>query len=96
MIYPMRCNRCGAEMDYNCPIKDHGALVKPGISCFCGGKYKQVITGGRTILVRSPFPKGDPRWEHATPDPVYVKDKEHLKDLCEEHGNISRYLEDDM
>jgi len=94
MIYVMECNGCGAKSTIECRMSEHERLVKPGFDCRCGGRVVQIIERSGADFVRSAFPKGDPRWEHVSNEPVYVKDKKHLKDLCEENGNTSRYLED--
>jgi hypothetical protein len=46
------------------------------------------------VFAREAFPKNDPRWEHATDDGIPIRDEVHLKDVCQQNGNISRYLED--
>jgi len=94
VIYEMQCDKCGAVDDVQATLAQHEVLVKPGIRCSCGGMFRQIFTAVRGVFAREGFPKGDPQWEHASPDPLYIRDKVHLRDVCQEHGNVSRYLED--
>lgn len=94
MIYDMECGDCGHRGEIICSLADHESVVKPGMQCTCGGKMTQIITPPSEVFLREPFPKGDPRWEHATNEPVHIRDHVHLRDICEANGNISRYLED--
>lgn len=97
MIYDMECNSCACHSTVVCKISDHETVVKPGIPCRCGGTSFQIfLVPPRNTFMREPFPKGDPGWEHVTDEPTFIRDKGHLRGLCEENGSVSRYLEDDM
>lgn len=95
MIYVMECNSCDSRFDVECPLSDYNSVVKPGVSCICGGKYRHIIVPGGLRFAKEGFPKGDPGWEHVSDDPIFIRDKIHLKDICQQNGNISRFLEDD-
>ena len=94
MIYVMECTGCKKQVEVECKLAEHKIVVKPGFDCACGGLYQQIIVNTGTVFVREGFPKGDPRWEHVSDEPMYIRDKSHLKDVCEQNGNVSRYLED--
>lgn len=95
MIYEMECEYCKHTEDVVCTLAEHALLVKPGRKCSrCSATMYQIITSVRSVFAREGFPKNDPRWEHLTDEPVQVRDKAHLRDLCEETGSRSRYLED--
>lgn len=94
MIYEMECSDCKAYTTICCSIGRHETEVKPGLPCRCGGTMRQIFTQVKAVFAREGFPKNDPRWEHASNDGVPIRDKAHLRDVCQENGNISRYLED--
>lgn len=94
MIYVMECNKCEQRTEIVCRLVEHAVKIKPGYQCVCGGYVRQVITPPTEAFAREAFPKGDPRWEHATDEPIHIRDHIHLRDICQENGNISRYLED--
>lgn len=94
MIYQMECDRCGKNTEMHCHLVEHETLIKPGWPCQCGGRVRQVLVNSGIAFAREAFPKGE--WEHVADDPVFIRDKAHLKDVCEEHGNISKFVEDDM
>jgi predicted nucleic acid-binding Zn ribbon protein len=97
MIYEMECELCGYGADVECSLTEHNTLIKPGVVCpCCEGRMMQVLSPPKIVFAREGFPKGDPRWEHASDVPMYIRDRIHLKDVCEANGNISKYLEDDM
>lgn len=96
MRYDVKCEGCGDEIEVTCSLEEHEWRIKPGFKCACGALYKQVFNAPRSVFAREGFPKGDPRWEHVTPDPVYIRDKYHLRDLCQEQGAVSHFLENDM
>lgn len=94
MIYDMECDKCGGHTEIVCRLEEHMLQVKPGFRCICGGWISQIIGQPTVVFAREAFPKGDPRWEHATDEPVHIRDEVHLKDICQQNGNVSRYLED--
>lgn len=96
MIYEMECNSCEKRSEIVCSLAEHETLVRPGLPCSCGGRYMQVFSSGNYVFGREPFPKNDPRWEHATDFGTPISCKSQLKDICEQNGNYSQYLENDM
>ena len=94
MIYKTKCLDCGIIRDIKLPIQEYDKLKAGHYNCVCGGEVRQIITLPKVVISRSPFPSG--LNENSFPDPVNVKDSKHCKDLCDEHGLTSGYLENDM
>lgn len=94
MIYEFCCTKCTKRATIGIPMKLYDELKKDVVCC--GQQMEPVITGGLGAFLREPFPKGYEITEHCTEEPVYCKDKSHLRDLVESKGMVSRYLEDDM
>jgi predicted nucleic acid-binding Zn ribbon protein len=95
MIYLMECESCGMQSEILCRLEEHTLRVKPGYSCTnCGAHVRQIIGTPKVVFAREGFPKGDPGWEHATDEPTFIRDAVHLKDVMQQNGSISRYLED--
>jgi predicted nucleic acid-binding Zn ribbon protein len=94
VIYELRCDKCIRSIDIHCSVAQHAELVKPGIACACGGHMSQYFSPPKIVWAREGFPKKDPRWEHVSDEPMEIRDKAHLKDICEQNGSVSRYLED--
>lgn len=83
-LYDCRCTKCGHEFEHLCKIAEI-----PGIKCQgCGGKAETLITNNKKDWFK-------PYWD---PDfglePVFVRSRGHLKELCLKHNVTSRALGD--
>lgn len=95
MNYEFRCAvGCSRYTFISCKMSEYDR-VKAQQVC-CGQQMEPVIYGGQIAFLRDPFPKGYAITEHCCEEPVFCKDKAQLKDLTQENGMISRYLEDDV
>ena len=83
-LYDVQCTKCGLEFEHLCKIAE-----ATDISCTkCDGKCKTLITGTSRDWFR-------PHWNpNLDIDPVFVKSKDHFKQLCLERGLTSRALGD--
>jgi len=92
MIYEIKCPSCDLEAEINLPLARYDEIAEGLLACVaCGTAVKQIISKSLAVFMRSGFPKG---WnEHIGPDPVYVRDKVHCKDLCQAGGMTSGTLE---
>ena len=54
----------------------------------CGDTTLCLVGNGRYI----PFHSG--WYEHLGPDPIYIKNKQQLRQVCKDNGKGSRYLDD--
>lgn len=95
MIYETQCNSCKVKSEILLSIKSHDLLNDGKVLCsYCGtGILKQIISVPKHLFMRSPFPIG--MSENPFPNPVDIKSKQHVKDLCQEHGLVSKRLEND-
>ena len=91
MIYEVQCEVCGTHGDMRGTLADHKKLVSGKLECDCGGRLKQIFTTGPTSFMRSPFVKG--YQEHVSPEGVNLRSERHLKDVCDENGLTSMWLE---
>lgn len=94
MKYEFKCKKCGACMEIESTMKDYD--WNKAHMRHCQQLMEPVIYGGLGAFLREPFEKGYKIAEHAVADPVFCRDKAHLKDICAESGTTSRFLEDDM
>lgn len=95
MRYEFICTKCSKTVEIGSTMKDYD-WNKAHMRC-CQQQMEPVIYGGLGVaFMREGFPKGYEITEHCTDEPVYCRDKSHLKDLCEQSGTVSRYLEDDV
>jgi len=85
-LYELQCLKCGIEFEQLSKIKDREEVLCRIEGC-----------NGRTKILMSP-PKRDWFRPHYNPnlglDPVYVKSKQHLKELCLEKNVTSEALGD--
>ena len=83
-LYDMKCTRCSNEQERFCRVAD---LEKQ--YCECGGRLKVIITN---------YHNQDwfkPHWnEHFSGEPIYVRTRSHLKELCKKYDVTSRALGD--
>lgn len=56
--------------------------------CNCGQHVRKQIERSPAIHV---FPTG--YWEHIGPDPIKIKNRQQLKDVCQEHGVRANILD---
>lgn len=91
MIYEVVCEECREHGEIRMPLRDHEKLRKGEFFCPCGGQLRQIITTGLMGFMRSPFEKG--YQEHVSPDGVNLRSERHLKDVCDENGLTSMWLE---
>ena len=95
MIYELECNKCNDIIELDASIKDHESLIKPGIEHgLCGGRYFQIFTKVDRPAIREPFPKG--LNENMAPNPVFIRDKIHARDIGQEWGTGSKWVDNDM
>jgi putative FmdB family regulatory protein len=84
-LYDLRCTRCEKVWEYTCHLSDLNSLPK----CECGGEAQVLITNSRTQDWFKPHIN-----ENFTGEPIEVRSRSHLKQLCEQHGMVSRALGD--
>ena len=84
-IYDMQCAGCGKEEEVHCKIE-----ARNDVACMeCGERMVVLITmRSRPVLFRAGF------YENITDKPIYCETPQQLRDACDEHDGISRYLED--
>ena len=100
----MRCNVCKRVIDIGCPITQHEDIIKPGIPCSdpilsqCSGTLKQILVAPRVVFAKEGFPATGNEIQLPTEHGVDIKfqDKYHAQDYLEEHGLISKWIENDM
>lgn len=81
-LYDYKCKKCGLEFENFACINDRNR-----VQCKCGGKAELLITAKKT---KDWF---YPHWnEHFGNTPIYVRSRNHLRQLCKEHGVTSRAL----
>ncbi len=87
--YDYHCNHCNADYmwfrkkgeeqnDLSCPT----CLEETAFLGECKGDGPPAYLG--SALDKNLQAKGN--WEHIAIDPIEVRDKVHLKDVCQEHG----------
>jgi hypothetical protein len=101
MLYQMKCDICKRELEIGCPITQHSDIITPGIRCRknnCAGILRQVITPAGPVFVKGGFPATGN--EVALPtnhgEDIKFKDKHHARDYLEDHGLMSKWIENDM
>ena len=85
-IYLRQCSDCGHEWDELRSLKDY-KLTNPCPECGC-------IHINRPIVSAHYIPFKEGWFEHITTEPLYIKNKQELRDACRKHGKTSVYLED--
>ena len=106
MIYSMKCDTCGKQLDIGCPVDRWETYIKPGIVCndpsitaSCDGMLRQIITPPKVIFGREPFPRDAPN-EVQLPTPYgedkRFDDKHHAREWLGERGLTSKWIENDM
>jgi len=84
-LYDMKCLNCGKEQEKFCSVVE---LHRQECS-ECGGRLKVLITNSHN---QDWF---HPHWnEHFTGEPIWVRTRGHLKELCLKHNVTSRALGD--
>lgn len=101
MLYEMRCDECGRELEIGCPINQHDDMIRPGILCEndnCIGTLRQILKGSSMIINRSPFPSTGNEVQLPTEhgEDVKFQDKNHARDWLGERGLMSKWIENDM
>ena len=80
-LYEVQCLKCDKEFEAFAKIAE-----RQSIKCQCGGKTKILMSPPKKDWFK-PFVSEDFNGE-----PILVRTKGHLKQLCEEHGVYSRAL----
>ena len=86
LYYPndMKCISCNTIVERMCKCED-----RKNLTCtICGDVLTPQVTAGRYI----PFKSG--WYEHIAKEPIYINNKQDLRDACKEHGMGSAYLDD--
>jgi putative FmdB family regulatory protein len=83
ILYDYTCQQCGLTFEASNAIEDREHSVCPE----CKGLGKLIISSSRS---RDWFKPG--YWDDFGLQPVFVKSKEHLKELCKDHKVYSRAL----
>lgn len=98
ITYTLICPGCNHVDVLVCSIKEWDTKVKPGTSCDCGERHHQIIQGGTSFGLRTPFPRGDYELQMPTPDhePTIFRDKKEAKGRLEEYDLTSIWCENDM
>lgn len=96
MIYEFKCQgKCGKVSSVSIALTEYD-IVKRHVQC-CGYPMERYFaTPPVVVFARESFPKGTQIVEHCMDEPVFCRDREHLKDLCAESNSVSRFLEDDV
>jgi putative FmdB family regulatory protein len=77
-IYQYKCKKCGEEFEKFQHIDDRYET-----KCKCGGDTKILIKPQKNFGIHVWIPYME---ENICHQPVMVESKQHLKDLCKEHG----------
>lgn len=83
-LYDFECLDCGHKFEAICKYEERESMLCRS----CGASTKPLISTGRFI----PFHAG--WYEHFTKEPIYIGNKQELKDACEKYGKGSVYLDD--
>ena len=83
-LYDCKCDNCGREFEVFKKIVDI-----TNIKCECGGNARTLITCVKSKDWFTPHYN-----EHFTGEPVFVRSRSHMKDLCRKHNVTSRALGD--
>lgn len=85
-LYDVCCFKCDHTFEHFCSTKESESTP----ACTkCGGPTRVVITNHHTQDWFKPHIN-----ENFTGEPIEVRSRSHLKQLCDQHGMISRVLGD--
>ena len=88
--YEFICKKCEVIEERDCRVKDLDKLKT--IMYHCDNLMERYISCKVDFFERSPFPPE--AFEHADYTPKKFRDKQEMKDWCQEIGLTSRLLED--
>jgi len=83
-LYDFKCLNCNEEFEQFARIKDRNK-----VKCWCDGETEILITNSKNDDWFKPHFN-----EHFTGEPVFVKSRRHMKELCLKHDVTSRALGD--
>lgn len=83
-LYDCKCIECDREFETFCKIADLDSL-----RCDCGGKAVTLITNARCQDWFKPH--WNPNFDI---EPIYVRSRNHMKQLCRQYNLTSRALGD--
>lgn len=83
-LYDLQCKVCGSEFEGFAPVNKRHDL-----KCKCGGKAKVLITNYRSSDWFKPHIN-----ENFNGEPIEVKSRSHMKELCLKYNVTSRALGD--
>lgn len=83
-LYDVKCQICNKEFEHFCSIKEIETIV-----CNCGGRAKVLITNTKSQDWFKPH--WNPNFDL---EPVYIKSRNHYKQLCREKGLTPRCFGD--
>ena len=83
-LYDAKCMICGKEFEHFCHIDEIDRII-----CNCGGRAKTLITNTRSQDWFKPH--WNPNFDI---EPVFVRSRNHMKQLCKQYNLTSRALGD--
>jgi len=85
-IYALKCDGCGNKEEVVCPMEERNEQP----CSVCGSTLSQDFSRGGGSF--HPFREG--WYEHIAPQPLYISSMKDLERKCDEHGVVSKYVED--
>jgi len=83
-LYDFECLDCGHKFEAIIKYEDADSQTCRS----CDGETKRLVSAGRPIFFREGY------YEHFTNKPIYIKNKQELKQACEKYNKGSVYLDD--